>query len=216
MTSVKIRRTTSSKITNSALKGALFLFLGLLLVSCSPKYRDLFFDIPPPRPGSELIEEEQVVVQPSNTQTQAFAQSRVWSGFNSVDPEAGPAPIEEAKTWQEALELLPKDYKKKADWSAALEQGVVRPVAGADQRALLATMFKYDFIIANEKPKNEAYFPHSAHTEWLGCKNCHMTLYPYKRNPATMKEMKKGASCGACHGKVAFALKQCKRCHLQR
>jgi len=79
-------------------------------------------------------------------------------------------------------------------------------------------LFKYDFIIQSDKPRNEAYFPHSAHTEWLGCKNCHISLYPYKRNPATMKEMKKGESCGNCHGKenVAFALRQCKRCHLNR
>ena len=209
-------RTITSKKSNSALQSALFVFLGLLLVSCSPKYRDLFFDIPPPKPKPEVVVEEQPTTQSSPPQNQTFAQPNLWAGLSPVDPEAGPPPIEEAETWEKALEILPKDYKKKADWSAALEQGVARPVGGADPRALYATMFKYVFIIAAEKPKNEAYFPHSAHTEWLGCKNCHMSLYPYKRNPATMKEMRKGASCGACHGKVAFALKQCKRCHLQR
>ncbi len=126
--------------------------------------------------------------------------------------------IEEVLDWQQALAMLPKDYKGKADWSAALEQGVVRPRSGKDPRAQYASVFKYDFIMPAEKPKNEAYFPHSAHTEWLGCKNCHISIYPYKRNPATMKEMKKGASCGTCHGKenVAFSLKACKRCHLNR
>ena len=66
---------------------------------------------------------------------------------------------------------------------------------------------------ANE---DDAYFPHSSHTQWLSCKNCHMTIYPFRRNPATMKEMKKGKSCGVCHGKnkVAFSLKACGRCHL--
>lgn len=213
---MKKNRTKLTRTTNSALKGALFAFMGVLLVSCSPKYRDLFFDLPPAKPKLQVVEEEQPAMQPLIYQPQAITQPGMWAGLNPLDPEAGPAPIEEAKTWEQALEILPRDYKKKADWSAALEQGVVRPVGGADPRALYATMFKYDFIIANKKPKNEAYFPHSAHTEWLGCKNCHMTLYPYRRNPATMKEMKKGASCGACHGKVAFALKQCKRCHLQR
>jgi len=64
--------------------------------------------------------------------------------------------------------------------------------------------------------EDDAFFPHSSHTQWLSCKNCHMSIYPYRRNPATMKEMKKGKSCGVCHGKnkVAFSLKACDRCHL--
>jgi c(7)-type cytochrome triheme protein len=68
----------------------------------------------------------------------------------------------------------------------------------------------------DEANEDDAYFPHSSHTQWLSCKNCHMTIYPFRRNPATMKEMKKGKSCGVCHGKkkVAFSLKACGRCHL--
>ena len=126
--------------------------------------------------------------------------------------------IEETLDWETALEMLPKDYKKQADWVAAMEQGIVRPRGGADPMSQYAAIFQWDFIIAAEKPKNEAYFPHSAHTQWLGCKNCHTGIYPYRRNPATMKEMRAGASCGTCHGKknVAFSLKQCKRCHLKR
>ena len=194
----------------SALKSALVFFTALSLVACNSKTMELFFDIPPPKPKTEIPEEIETPVK----QDIGFP----GCGTGSIPGDSGlePLPIEDLTTWEEVLEMLPKDYKKKADWSAAVKQGIVRPRTGTDPKTQLASAFKYDFIIAAEKPKNEAYFPHSAHTEWLGCKNCHMTLYPYKRNPASMKEMRAGASCGACHGKVAFSLKQCKRCHLQR
>ena len=214
-------RTARLKLKNSALKSALFFFVLLALISCSSATRELFFDIPPPKPQAEVpeeIAENFAGPQSGVAETGAFGLASPWGTLNQLDPEAEPLAIEETLDWEEALNLLPKDYKKKPDWSAALEQGIIQPRGGADPMSLYASIFQYDFIIAAEKPKNEAYFPHSAHTQWLGCKNCHMTIYPYKRNPATMKEMKKGASCGTCHGKnnVAFSLKQCKRCHLKR
>lgn len=198
---------------------ALVLFYLLILVSCSTQTRQLFFDIQPPS-AAELAEQarqenarrEATLAQ---LETQQSDSKVLFSGATDNQPRP---PIEETRDWETALEMLPRDYKKKPDWSAALEQGVVRPRGGSDPLSTYAVMFQWDFIIAADKPKNEAFFPHSAHTQWLGCKNCHMSIYPYRRNPATMKEMKKGASCGTCHGKnnVAFSLKQCKRCHLNR
>lgn len=192
----------------------LFFCLVIIVVSCSTKTRQLFFDIPPPSP-QELAEKARL--EADRDVAQRPGQKNVKNSVFGLNDDNQPRPeIESQGSWEQVLERLPKDYKKKADWSAAIKQGIIRPRPGTDPTALLATGFKYDFIIANEKPKNEAYFPHSAHTEWLGCKNCHTSIYPYKRNPATMKEMKSGASCGTCHGNVAFSLKQCKRCHLNR
>ena len=194
----------------------LLFFCLLISVSCSTGTRQLFFDIPPP--NKEKLAEQARLQAELEAVDLPEQEDNQFSMFQALDNNQPRPEIESLNSWEDVLEILPKDYKKKADWSAALEQGIVRPRPGEDPRALLATIFQYDFIIAAEKPKNEAYFPHSAHTEWLGCKNCHMTIYPNKRNPATMKEMKKGASCGTCHGKdnVAFSLKQCKRCHLNR
>ena len=213
-------RAMALKTKTRAMQIALVLFCLLIAVSCSTKTRQLFFDIPEPS-AAELAEQarqdqarqEATLAALENQQTDTKA---LFSPMND-DDQPRPA-IEATLDWQQALEMLPTDYKGKPDWSAALEQGLVRPRGGSDPMSPYATMFKWDFIIEAEKPKNEAYFPHSAHTGWLGCKNCHMSIYPYKRNPATMKEMKKGASCGTCHGKdkVAFSLKQCKRCHLNR
>ncbi len=194
----------------------LLFFSLLIVISCSTSTRQLFFDIPPPS-QEELAEQARLEAE----QAAADTPQQENAGFSMAGPidDNQPRPeIESLRDWEQVLAILPKDYKKKADWSAALKQGLVRPRTGADPKSQYATMFKYDFIMKAEKPKNDAYFPHSAHTEWLGCKNCHMTIFPYKRNPATMKEMKKGASCGTCHGKnnVAFSLSQCKRCHLNK
>jgi len=62
-------------------------------------------------------------------------------------------------------------------------------------------------------------FSHKAHLKQKGiannCKSCHNSVFDMKkRTPATMAEMEKGKSCGACHdGKKAFPLAACVRCH---
>jgi c(7)-type cytochrome triheme protein len=203
-----------------AARVALVLFCLVVAVSCSVKTRQLFFDIQPPS-AEELAEQARQDEARREATLDALESQRTDSKslFSTVSDDNGPRPaIEETLDWEIALEMLPKDYKKQADWSEAVEQGIVQPRGGADPLSQYAAIFQWDFIIAAEKPKNEAYFPHSAHTRWLACKNCHIRIFPYRRNPATMKEMRNGASCGTCHGKknVAFALKQCKRCHLKR
>lgn len=203
-----------------AARVALVLFCLVVAVSCSTGTRQIFFDIQPPT-AEELAEQARQDEERRQATLDALdsQQTDSKSLFSGIADDNQPRPtIEDTLDWEKALEMLPKDYKKKADWAAAIEQGIVRPRGGADPLSQYAAIFQWDFIIAAEKPKNEAYFPHSAHTRWLGCKNCHTAIYPYRRNPATMKEMRKGESCGTCHGKnnVAFSLKQCKRCHLKR
>jgi len=76
------------------------------------------------------------------------------------------------------------------------------------------------------KPKNitfnlkwfaPAVFSHSSHLLPYQCADCHTKLFPYKIviGKATMNDMEKGTSCGACHnGKVAFASSgDCNKCH---
>lgn len=66
-------------------------------------------------------------------------------------------------------------------------------------------------------------FSHDVHAGKfkVGCKECHYGLYTTRANhkAATMEEMKKGRSCGACHnGGRAFSVTEangCQRCHNQ-
>ncbi|UFS69826.1 cytochrome c3 family protein [Geomonas sp. RF6] len=62
-----------------------------------------------------------------------------------------------------------------------------------------------------------ALFSHKVHTAAYSCKECHTKLFPYQAGVkhATMAQMEKGKSCGACHdGKTTFsAAGDCNKCH---
>jgi c(7)-type cytochrome triheme protein len=214
-----IDKTNNKYLSTRAAFSALVLISLLTLVACSTKTKQIFFDIQPP--SQKELAEQELQRQADLIQAQAKEMSdRRSSGISSAlfNQDDGPRPeIETVKEWDQVKRILPKDYKKNIDWSSALNEGLIRPRVGKDPRTLWASMFQWDFTIEGEEAEDDAFFPHSAHTAWLGCKNCHNPeLYPYRRNPATMKEMKRGASCGACHGKknVSFSLKACDRCHL--
>ncbi|MBI2878032.1 MAG: hypothetical protein HYY20_14240, partial [Candidatus Tectomicrobia bacterium] len=57
--------------------------------------------------------------------------------------------------------------------------------------------------------------PHSTHNDWLNCDSCHVKLFLPAAgvNNLNMSEVVKGNACGVCHGKVAFPLNDCARCH---
>jgi len=65
----------------------------------------------------------------------------------------------------------------------------------------------------------DVQFSHDAHLKGtnLACTDCHDKLYLSKgqHKSVTMKQMRSGKSCGACHnGKKAFSVKgDCAKCH---
>jgi c(7)-type cytochrome triheme protein len=69
------------------------------------------------------------------------------------------------------------------------------------------------------KAAGNVTFSHESHVAGAGlkCTDCHAALYvtKEKHKKATMAQMQKGQSCGACHnGKKAFSVKaDCGRCH---
>jgi c(7)-type cytochrome triheme protein len=203
-----IEQTTSFEKQKRNRKRFLFCFALLFLAACSPGTRQLFFDIPPPS------EEELRTKQQPEGNANAQNASRDPDDWGEIAADSGERPaVEGVRDWETAQAQLPEHELGGVDWPVAIEQGLIRPRSGADPTAADAAVFKYDFMIEAKKPKFNAWFPHSAHTPWLGCQNCHGKLFPLRRNPTSMKEMRKGESCGSCHGKVAFSLKQCKRCH---
>ena len=63
----------------------------------------------------------------------------------------------------------------------------------------------------------DVVYPHKQHTEWLDCSNCHPAIFvPQKgANQISMAAILLGEKCGVCHGKVAFPVSECTRCHSQ-
>jgi c(7)-type cytochrome triheme protein len=71
-----------------------------------------------------------------------------------------------------------------------------------------------DIVFQNEA--GEVKFSHDFHLGMYKCADCHTKVFPYKAGArkATMADMEKGASCGACHGKDAFSVAgDCEKCH---
>lgn len=184
-----------------------------LVTSCSGGALRVFFDIPERGPD------------PRRTAT-ASAGEPGWSEPKKVvTPEQAEIrkQIITAKTWEEARALLPLDRpgkKGQVKWTEAVKSGIIDPLPsqeGPRPREIIA--FKYDFFYPAPEtdPGFEIYFPHSTHTEWVGCDSCHPKIFPIRGGVELSKSaLKKGKLCGVCHQKkpgVAFSLKSCDRCH---
>ncbi|UCF19039.1 MAG: hypothetical protein JSU87_14075 [Gemmatimonadota bacterium] len=136
-------------------------------------------------------------------QTQIAAQPAAGPAAVPIDTVRAPSPAEAAQTPDSVLALLPRHASGGIDWVAALRRGVIggRPAG---------PRFGFDFYFG----EMEAYFPHSSHTEWLGCESCHPAIYRTRGSSKTsMAEIQAGESCGVCHGKVSFGTEVCERCH---
>jgi len=126
---------------------------------------------------------------------------------------AGERPaIEQLSDWSQVAAALPQHPKDGPDWSAALEQGVIKPVS-----SLTPGHPGIDDLPLNVSVKGSVSvtFSHTPHTKWLACENCHTAIFPMEagKTEMTMADLGKGKHCGACHGSVAFDLTRCARCH---
>ncbi|HSF94654.1 MAG TPA: c(7)-type cytochrome triheme domain-containing protein [Thermohalobaculum sp.] len=114
-----------------------------------------------------------------------------------------------------ALRSLPRGRSGNLiDWAAALRDGAIRPRARAGSQGSMEVL-DLDIRFFETKNMPIVTFPHSTHTEWLSCSNCHDWLFKAQRgaNDITMTAIARGRACGLCHGKVAFPATDCFRCH---
>ena len=111
-----------------------------------------------------------------------------------------------------------KDFERnqwgRVNWVEAINSGVIQPKTGVHTNE---PMLELDMDILFKDTGDMPYitFPHSTHTKWLACSNCHTKLFPYKSGVVNIKmdDVLKGEYCGLCHGKVAFSPMLCERCH---
>jgi c(7)-type cytochrome triheme protein len=103
----------------------------------------------------------------------------------------------------------------RVDWVKSLNEETINP--------------RYDRLDANRKPvvldlnivrevkgsMPDVVYPHKQHTEWLDCSNCHPQIFVPKKgaNSISMAAILLGEKCGVCHGKVAFPVSECRKCH---
>jgi c(7)-type cytochrome triheme protein len=117
----------------------------------------------------------------------------------------------------EALSSFPLDRRGSVDWVRVLELGIIKPRADlkGEKGEAEQLVMDMDIIFKDTDLMPWVKFPHLIHTKWLACSNCHPAIFiPNKgANNPSMDGILAGEYCGRCHGKVAFALWTCERCH---
>jgi len=113
-----------------------------------------------------------------------------------------------------AMARFPRDRRFQVDWVQTLKQGLIEPRANLLGTSEMTSM-DLDILMKNTQSMPWVKFPHSAHTQWLACENCHPKIFIPKEdaNPISMNKVLRGEYCGVCHDKVAFSLFICERCH---
>ena len=103
------------------------------------------------------------------------------------------------------------------DWVNTLKEGKIAPWFEFETKS--TEPFLFDLVIVREVKGSmpNVVFPHEAHTQWLDCSNCHDEIFvPQKGgNQISMAAILLGQKCGVCHGRVAFPVTDCRRCHAQ-
>lgn len=200
-----------------------------LLAGCSAETREkilpIFFDgapkgkqatSPPPtrRVRRDLLQEIEDLKRKL-----AAAEAAAKAGQEGKPKEEARGPVEQAKTWEEAAEALPKDPAGHVDWMQALKMRAIAPRPAADPKTPEQAALELDIPLASSSSRLfSVTFSHGAHTQWVTCGNCHPAVFPLKRQAepivVTMAKVRDGQYCGVCHGKVAFGLEgRCGRCH---
>lgn len=140
------------------------------------------------------------------------------SGLASADARVGagwhPAALAQSN--------LPMDKYGLVDWVKVTREKTVDPRYSLDPAAKPDDEIIVDMNIFFETKSNfmdNVVFPHFMHSWWLKCEACHQSvggaIFEMRAgaNNVKMAEMVDGKWCGRCHGKVAFPLADCRRCH---
>ncbi len=118
----------------------------------------------------------------------------------------------------EAFSGLAKSAQgNRVNWTKALDDRQINP--RSDRRDANARLKGMDLQIVRQVKGSmpDVVFPHKTHAQWLACASCHPAIFAAEVNAGTnrmsMASIMLGEKCGACHGKAAFPVSECRRCH---
>lgn len=117
---------------------------------------------------------------------------------------------------KDAFEPLPKSNSgNRIDWVAALDEGLITPRYDKVDESKQAVVFDFNVVREVKGTMPDVVYPHKQHTQWLDCTNCHPAIFIPKKgaNQISMASILMGKQCGVCHGKVAFPVSECRKCH---
>ncbi|MBI5467988.1 MAG: hypothetical protein HY891_02555 [Deltaproteobacteria bacterium] len=111
---------------------------------------------------------------------------------------------------------LPRDRYGLIDWAKIVREKIVSPRFSLNPQDEEMPPLQMNVLIpAKGDFVDDVIYPHEMHTYWLKCEACHPAIFvpAAGQNNMTMTGIVQGNWCGRCHGKVAFPLTDCKRCH---
>jgi len=114
----------------------------------------------------------------------------------------------------DALSAFPLDRRGDVDWVKAMDLGVIKPRADIQGNSKMMS-FDMDILFKGTDKMPWVKFRHLTHTNSMACSSCHPAVFIQKKgaNNLSMDSILAGEQCGVCHGKAAFALWTCERCH---
>lgn len=120
----------------------------------------------------------------------------------------------------QAYEGLPETESKLGNsvhWVKAVDDGHIKPRWDRFDPTAEPSVMDMDILRIPKSSMPNVLFPHRQHTEWLACSNCHPAIFIPRKgaNQINMSAIILGEKCGVCHGKVAFPVSECRRCHSQ-
>ncbi len=118
-------------------------------------------------------------------------------------------------------EKLPRLSMGAIDWEGAEKKGLIAPVDFLEGLSFQRTALKAqdDFSIDSKAGwMSDVIFSHKKHAAWNGCELCHPEIFPSTKKGTvkySMFQIFNNRYCGVCHGRVAFSLFLCHKCHIK-
>ena len=103
----------------------------------------------------------------------------------------------------------------RVDWVKSLDEQSIKPRSDRNDPSVAPMVMDMNIVREVKGSMPDVVYPHKQHTQWLDCSNCHPAIFiPQKgANQISMASILLGQKCGVCHGKVAFPVSECRRCH---
>ena len=120
------------------------------------------------------------------------------------------------QTPRESFDPLPDSISGNyVDWNAAIDAGDIAPRNSIGESPAPPIVLDLNIVREVKGSMPDVVYPHKQHTQWLDCSNYHPAIFiPQKgANQISMASILLGEKCGVCHGKVAFPVSECRRCH---
>jgi c(7)-type cytochrome triheme protein len=190
--------------------------LTLLGVSVAGPYSCTFFKKSPDQAASPPAAAPQAAPPPAVSSVGGSQ-----TGDEYEDPTTLPEPFapfaKENRDPNVIMKNFPVDAEGNIDWVKAFKDNIVSPKESLDPSKPPVPPFNFDIEIPAVGAMPNVVFPHFPHTYWLDCGNCHPSIFVMKRgaNPISMVKIVNGEFCGRCHGRVAFPISNCNRCHVK-